>query len=533
MNLYQLLTHIPHEQLQRLAEEFGLGFTPSKRNLVQAISSKYKDAVFVETLIEELPPDCAGLLRDLVLWVEPGSETFALPAALLHRWQDPATHESEWSEKGVPPVLERLASSGLLFLHDYKRSGQVVLPHDIRDQIRRYFVDLPKRAGIEDTRLKPRPAQAPQSVGIEAVFQLLCVFQHHHGRKTQKGSLHRKLYEYWMTRFPQESPTEQAFELALQYALHRRLVTEDDDHVRLAPDVHAWVEKPHALLQQDYWRYLLFEHVMQSESQPHVLATLAGLLGAYADNIIPLEALAKAVQTQAEALSLPVPGGGRIHDDLRFFEAAGLVQWAGEEEDVYIQLSTSAIPFQEQGEEAQAPTDETPESMACSLQNNFDLLIPPGFGYETLWRIDQIAELVHRDVMTHYHLTQDSVLKGLRNGWRQEQLFDFLNHITENRIPDSVRFTLEEWCSKYGRIRFQRGVVVVEFDTPELVDEILHVPEAREHVAKRISPQHLLIRETRYRSFFKLLRKRGYEPAMVHDSSDANVGDSLEAPACT
>lgn len=506
MNLYQLLTHIPHDHLQRLAEEFGLAFTPSKRNLLQAINARYRDVDFMRDLALELPYECRGLLRALTYFTE--GENVTITPLLATAWV---------SENDLLENAQRIGASGLVFPQDFRDTRRVLLPFELRALLREIF--KPTLTSHQSDSV-PAPTSR-RSVGVEAIFQLLCVLQHLRARKTQKGVLHRKIVELWSVRVGEPKPDEPCCQFALNYALRRGLVEERDDEFQLTPSAQEWTSRPTSALQSDIWNDLLETRVLPDRRMQAFLAWLAALADAAGEgNETRGWLLDEARNFQFECF----PEEETLSDidfsceAFRLLNQAGLLALDDFHEPKRFGLTPEGARLLLHREEE---SDQTLEEGVCVAQPNFELLIPPSVGYETLWRIDQIAEFVRRDVMTEYRITQGSILTAMRSGWSAEAIIRFVERITGGRIPDLVAFSLKEWCAKYGRVRLRR-TVVMECDSPELAEEILHVPNASGLIRERISPSHFLVEEDDAKALFRLLRERGYEPSSVGFSNGDN-----------
>lgn len=509
MNLYQLLTHIPHERLQRIAEAFGVGaYSPSKRNLLQSIGARYRDTGFLSDLAGDLPYECRGFLRSLTLFAPPDAEEFELSEEAVSLWFS----YDERFEK-----IEDIAACGLLFPNDIRRNGQVILPHELRSSLREAFL-------AQFKPLEPAPATAggllsKRNALVESVFHLLCVLLHTKIKQTQGGGIHKKLFEKWSERtgFAQ---AETRFNTALAFCRRNGLIEEEGGTVRLTDEAPRWLSKPEAELRRDVWRFLLNGFVFTDRLLQKTIALLAAagahhetpslhqiddLLGELELNAWTEEsALVEREKLVKRLLILDAAGVAAV-DSLESPSAAGLSEWGRQ------------LIFAEAETAPETAHDEGP----VVIQPNFDMLAPPDAGYETLWRLDQLAEFRRRDVMTEYHLSQESLLRAMRRGWSAQAIEEFLTSKAGGRLPDLVAFSVEEWCAKFGRIQFER-VVLVECDQPGLADEIVHLPEAGALLDRRVSPTAFAVTPGEARTLFRLLRDKGYEPSSKNAFSDSD-----------
>ena len=506
MNLYQMLTHIPHERLQRIAEAFGSGaYSPSKRNLLQSISGRYRDIEFIADLVNDLPYECRGLLRGLTFFTPPKQEDFELAAAWRH-------------ETLLRELVEEIAGNGLLFHNDFHLNGRVVMPFELREILRSAFI-------CQFKPLQPKQVSADsllsgRHVSLETVYHLLCVLLHVRAKQTQKGSFHKRIFERWAERIGEDQATQHRFDFAEAFALHHHLIRASDNAFKLSPDAAVWFAKSENARRRDVWRFLLGKYIEPSRGFQRLLVLLAaaeseaegGARFAVSDLLSELElnawseeSSAVTRETMTARLRLLEAAGMVALDDLNEPQVTGLTSWGRE----MLSLKTQE-PEPDISEVEKAP---------ILIQPNFDVLAPPEFGYDALWRMEQIANFRRRDVMTEFHLSQKSLLRAMRRGWTADSIYSFLSESASGRIPDLVQFSIQEWCAKYGRVRFEK-VVLVECADADLAEEISHLPDANGALQRRVSPSHFAVPLSQAKVLFQRLRDKGYEPSSKQTNSD-------------
>ncbi|MBI1388520.1 MAG: hypothetical protein GC154_08740 [bacterium] len=505
MNLYQMLTHIPHERLQRIADSFGVGvYSPSKRNLLQSIGARYRDVEFLAELTAELPHSHRGLLRALVFFTPPEHETIELGADLAAPWVEP---------EHLPGAVEEIAALGLIFPDDFRRNGRVILPHELRksllDVFRGQFKALTPRPGPAS----PMPPQ--RHIALEAVFHLLCVLLHVRVRQTQKGALHKRIFELWTQRIGEGLASESRFQFALDFVVHAGLARVEESELELTDEAARWLGHGEYENRRELIRFIVSSRVSRSREMQRLLALFASVEGENppaSGELYAVDDLLAELELNAwPEESDPVPREALI-ERLRWLDAAGVISLDDRERPALAALTGWGRRWLSLEETVFIEPEPAAPAM---IQPNFELLAPPGASYDLLWRLDQIAEFRRRDVMTEYHLSQGALLKSMRRGWTLDAVLAFLDELSGGRVPDLVRFSLEEWGARYGRIRFRR-VVLVECDGPELAEEITHLPDANGALEERISGACFAVSEREARRLFKLFRERGYEPS--HDN---------------
>ncbi|MFB3787351.1 MAG: helicase-associated domain-containing protein [bacterium] len=503
MNLFTLLAHLPHDQLRRLANEFGItAASPSKRTLLDSLTLKYRDPHFLSNRLDELPSRSRILLRRLVFFSEPGGESFPFP--------DASPNAGPSGDSPVNPITP-LLESGLLFLDQTGPEKRVLFPLEIRRGLRPLFCS-PFAA------LRPRAERSPESVSprvpaLEAVFHWLSLLSRRKARITLKGAIPRRFLEKWLERHGQEAGAEDFFPFVLDFTRACGLLLSRHGTYLLAPGADAWFSQDERQLWNDLWNYFRGSILV---SEPEIQGVLIALYAAEdwvrQQQKLPMflvddlfQALASNSRPDSEYPSL-----NRVIRWLRWLEFVGIVQLGRRQTPPTFTLTRAAARLLF---DLDLPGGETIPA-PCILQPNFDLLIPPGVGYGTLWKLEQTAEFRRRDVFTEYHLSRRSVMSAMRRGWSRAEVLGFLEELTGSALPGNVRYTLEEWCARYGQIQLRR-TVLVECAAADLAEELEHVPEVQSLLGPRIAERFFAVPESRARNLIRLLRGRGYEPSPV------------------
>jgi hypothetical protein len=71
-----------------------------------------------------------------------------------------------------------------------------------------------------------------------------------------------------------------------------------------------------------------------------------------------------------------------------------------------------------------------------------------------LFRIGEIAELIGCDRANTYRITQPSIERATHNGWRNDEVIDFLREGSQIGLPENVESTLIGWMGAPGDVEF-------------------------------------------------------------------------------
>ncbi len=506
MNLYNLLVHLPNEQLKRLAQEFGVSaMSPSQKNLTDAIAARYKDRSFLSLMFDELPEDCRALLQALVFFTPLNQAVLTIPEPFQRmRFRSVSFEES----------LSLLFDMGLLFHDSSGDADQVVLPPELRQALRSLFLD--SYSELKPLRELPLETVRAGQDGVEAVFHLLGILLHYRAPQTRKGSIHKKIVERWRDRFAGIGLDEDFFQFAFDFCLDQELLTVHHGNYRPSPKVSDWLCKAPLKLRDEVWRYFLHTRVLKESGLQRLLVVLHGTWKSVCRkktspvfSIQSLEEILTQDKDSSDSASWPVLNGlqwleylGIVHIE-RVRELSGV-----ERPDVF---SLTGIGADILFDEAISEREESRPHHAV-LQPNFDLLVPSAVDYLSLWKLEKLAEFRRRDVMSEYHLSQHSIIFAMRRGWSQDEVFGFIGELISGPIPDNVRYSLEAWCGMYGQITLRR-TVLIECVSPELADEMIHVPGVRPMIEERIADRYFTVTESNAKPLMRLLQDRGYEPA--------------------
>jgi len=148
------------------------------------------------------------------------------------------------------------------------------------------------------------------------------------------------------------------------------------------------------------------------------------------------------------------------------------------------------------------------------LQPNFELMVPPDMPLDTLWEIERFADHQHTDVVSGYLLSRQSVTRGLRDGLSTEQVGKWISDLTEDRIPQNIRFSLEDWFDSFGRVEVQE-ITLLRCRSKEIAEDILHLPEAEDAIIERLGPTLLSARRSKLDDLLETLERLGLAPVRI------------------
>lgn len=108
------------------------------------------------------------------------------------------------------------------------------------------------------------------------------------------------------------------------------------------------------------------------------------------------------------------------------------------------------------------------------LQPDFQLLAMGPVSLKTLASLERLA--VREDVQPStvtYRLTRDSVYGALQSGETVHGILELLRSHSLMPLPQNVERSLNEWGAKHERIVVRRDVLVLQVDTPDLLETLV------------------------------------------------------------
>ncbi|MBD3265629.1 hypothetical protein GF373_03080 [bacterium] len=513
MSLHHFLSQMPHEQLQGLAEEFGVSFlSPSKTTLINSVMAKYRDEKFMVLLLDELSYEATGLLASLAFLTESRDGRIEVPRQIA----------GCWSQNGsLVEHLNEIVNRGFLFQGGNRlEPDNLYLPEEVRNIVIRLFSSQLENLPVE--REIPLKDLSFNVTGLEAIFHLLCVLRHHPAKQTLKGDIHRKTFERWKERFGPFEPTESQFQFCIEFCHRHGLLDLKNERFRPTQKADIFFKQGNEGMRISLLHFF-FEHVIYpSQHFQKLLFLLYGLYHRFPSTYaVPAYAITDLERQFTQLRNLHHSADEidlrQFRSHLRQLAFIGLI-WTDKPEE------PSAFSFTKEGLEFlfgfQLETQTAGEQTEpCMLQPTFQLLVPPQYGFATLWKLDEICEFQKHDIMTEFVLSRQSILFALRGGWTAEEIKTFLEELTQGRIPDIVRYSVDDWCEKYGQITF-RKVMLLECKTPQLAEEIAHVPGVKDHLLEQIADKLYVIDEYHARQLYQLLLNAGYEPAVLKKTDE-------------
>ncbi len=484
--LLELLTHLGHEQLQDLASRFGcMGTTPSRRALSSQVLSKYRDPAFVQDLMNDLSNEARDLLAFLTLLQNHGDKGIS-KTSVINREEETSIPASK---------LDELIDIGLVFYHPQDRE-RVIVPGEIIPAVR----DALSVSAVETSRRDTEPVWGGTERIRWMLYRLLACARAGRLRVTQTGVLVKRDLDAWLDSLPTDAvppPTipqppdmGDVADFLFQFGKRARLLKVVEGGIVSTPETPAWLQQGRGRMMQSIWTEFV-ARIAAKEKHWH-------------------RPLFEAVYSSPEDNTFLViypSGDGKLPGPLAVWLSwFGLIQVVRGNGHLLALRTADPLPWE-------SDTNENTELRKgmCTLQPNFEMMIPPDMPLHILWEIERFADHHHTDVVSVYHLSRQSIIRGLRDGLSSDNIRKWLHDLTNDRIPQNIRFSLDEWFDSFGRVEVQE-VILLRCRSAEIAEDILHLPEADTAIVERLGPNLLSARRSKLEDLLSTLERLGLAP---------------------
>ncbi len=94
------------------------------------------------------------------------------------------------------------------------------------------------------------------------------------------------------------------------------------------------------------------------------------------------------------------------------------------------------------------------------LTPSFEVMAPAGLAPILLFRIGELAEVIRCDRVNTYKITEPSIERALEQGWRRDDVLQFLRDNSQIGLPDNVEQTLKGWIGHRGDVEFHEATLL-------------------------------------------------------------------------
>jgi hypothetical protein len=121
-----------------------------------------------------------------------------------------------------------------------------------------------------------------------------------------------------------------------------------------------------------------------------------------------------------------------------------------------------------------------------------------------------VADLTGCDRANTYRITEHSIARALENGWRRDELLDFLRENSQIGLPENVEQTLRGWVGTEGDVEFHELVALTVHRSS--VRRMESLRDLRPYLIHRFAPGLYAVDRNRLPELRALLLSHGFHP---------------------
>jgi hypothetical protein len=126
------------------------------------------------------------------------------------------------------------------------------------------------------------------------------------------------------------------------------------------------------------------------------------------------------------------------------------------------------------------------EEIGIIIQPNYEIIVQEGTMKDVhCIYLDKFAEKLSEDTVSIYKISFKAMVTALDNEISIEEIIHYFEEFSQNKIPDNVIISLNEWNEKSKKIKIRR-VTIVETDDKYLLEELKNYKEIKKDTLSEI-----------------------------------------------
>ena len=145
------------------------------------------------------------------------------------------------------------------------------------------------------------------------------------------------------------------------------------------------------------------------------------------------------------------------------------------------------------------------------LTPNFEIMAPAGLAPVLLFRIGELANLIGCDRANTYRITEERVEEALKNGWRRDDVLQFLRDNSQIGLPENVEQTLKGWIGHRGEVEFHDLMLMTVHRSQ--IRRLESNKKVKPYLLHRFAPGMYAVDRTRKDEILAMLKDNKFQPA--------------------
>lgn len=145
------------------------------------------------------------------------------------------------------------------------------------------------------------------------------------------------------------------------------------------------------------------------------------------------------------------------------------------------------------------------------LTPSFEIMAPAGIAPALLFRIGELATLTGCDRANTYKITEERIEKAIKNGWRRDDVLQFLRDNSQIGLPENVEQTLKSWIGHRGEIEFHDLMLMTVHRSQ--IRRVESNKKIKPYLLHRFAPGMYAVDRTRRDEIRAMLEENKFQPA--------------------
>ena len=138
------------------------------------------------------------------------------------------------------------------------------------------------------------------------------------------------------------------------------------------------------------------------------------------------------------------------------------------------------------------------------------VLFPSGDDAELIYDLDRFSAREKKGHSMHFRITEETVVRGLRQGMHLGRLVGVLDEFSRTPVPQNVRYSIHDWARRAGLMMLAEDLSV-RCSNAEVLERFVNDPGVREYVGHRVDDNTVQLKaKMTPRRLQNLLRDLGY-----------------------
>ncbi len=163
------------------------------------------------------------------------------------------------------------------------------------------------------------------------------------------------------------------------------------------------------------------------------------------------------------------------------------------------------------------------------VQPNFDLLALAPVGDALLYQLDRFAERIRLEQVAQHRLTRQSIGRAIQTGMDTDAIIEQLQKYSIEPLPQNVAYSLKEWEQQVRRIEIWPERILLEVDTPELLNHLCEQEELQNLLGRKLSPVMIEVPHQNLEQIQNWLWQQEYLPAISEAPRQSPLTSGLQS----